>query len=150
MKSDERVFFHEEETPFSYRPQGVGLWCGRGHGALYYNYHADDRAKRLNTLAQREPELAIAVECVKAMGLFDDCAEMCILRTFRNDFTEKDIRYYRENAPRIALALSGRNEYLKELYFSLILPIVAAIDAGETEIACRIARAGMARLEKEV
>lgn len=143
-------FLHEVEPPFSYHPQGIGCMYNRRHSELYYSYHADNRECRLNMLAEKEPELAVAIECVKAMGLFDDCIELSLLSAFRDRCPDEEIRYYRENAPKIAQALSAQKEYLHELYFSLILPIAAAIDADEARIAHRICRAGMVRLANEM
>lgn len=80
--------------------------------------------------------------CVEAMGLADDCDELTALRAFRDGWLAKQSggremidEYYRV-APAIvdAIHLSPNcDDILKELYDSMVVPCVRAIDAGNME-----------------
>ena len=128
----------ENDIPFSYQPQMYGRWAAVKHGALFYSYGAESREKHLQNLAAQEPELALAVECCSAMGLYRDCAEIALFREAAGMLDNTSAVRLRIFAPHIAEVLRSSSDRLRKLHFTFIIPVVSAIDAGETDIAVRI------------
>ena len=138
MRLDGRDCFGEETEIFSYKPQLCASMYGIRHSGLYYHYHEDDRKKRLDDLARKEPELAFVLACAGEAGLFEDCAEVGIWRAVCMRQPVEILNRHRNIMPGIVRkirACPDGKEMLKEMYFSKILPVAAAMDAGETKIA---------------
>lgn len=131
----------EEEHPFCYQPQGSALLAFRPHSALYCSFHAESREEDLLTLAGEEPELALVAECVNSMELFPDCAEIRIWRHLLDQIQEDEVlSHHREIMPELVSCIRERceDDVFHELYFSMVLPIVSAVDADEPAIALRL------------
>lgn len=78
--------------------------------------------------------------CVEARGLPDDCAELMILRNFRDNWLKKqpggmeEIAEYYASAPEIVDEINKRSnahEIWNDLYVTLVAPCVQLIQAGE-------------------
>ena len=132
------------EERFCYKPAGFAIGYGLRHSGLYQQYHDDMRAQRSEALISEEPTLALAAACAEAMGLFEDCAEVCIWREVCGKLPEKLLIEYRNIIPGIAAHIRAHGgELLKEMYFSKIIPVVVAMDAGEMEIAGRLCESAL-------
>ena len=152
MRRDSQGFFHEEYDVFSYKPQLYALMYGLRHSGLYQGYHCDMRQERLDELARQEPELAFVLACVGEMGLFEDCAEVCIWREICKLQPNELLQHHRDILPGIVESIRARadgKEKLREMYFSKILPVVVAMDAGEIKIACCVYGKLVEELEKQ-
>ncbi|MBE5775642.1 MAG: hypothetical protein E7337_17265 [Clostridiales bacterium] len=151
MRLDGRDCFGEEYELFSYQPQRCALMCGMRHSGLYYKYHGETRKDRLNHLARQEPELEFVIACVYEMGLFEDCAELWIWREVCADLPKELRRQHRNSMPGFVRNIRQRSDaarIFKELYFSDVFPVAAAMDAGETEIACALYVQTVEKLKK--
>lgn len=92
----------------------------------------------------------LSTVCVREKGLPDDCRELQILRSFRDDYLlvqpgGKDlVASYYSLAPRIVTAIehSGLAQFIyRELFTSLVLRSVSLIDRGEYDRAVQHYRA---------
>jgi len=83
--------------------------------------------------------------CLQARGLPDDCAELHLLRVFRDEFLrtrpggEELIAEYYHIAPAIVLAIdkNGSDEEWVELFHSLVQPCVRLIRGNQNDAALR-------------
>ena len=80
--------------------------------------------------------------CVEAKGLADDCRELTVLRSFRDEWLAKQpngqavINEYYHTAPAIVAAIHARpdcKQILDSLYNELVLPCVKMIEEGAYE-----------------
>lgn len=86
----------------------------------------------------------LTTACIRAKGLQDDCAELTILRSFRDvylmntDTGSRDIGHYYQVAPEIVAVIEKRSDALsvwEQIYDGLIVPCVNMIIAGNNEAA---------------
>lgn len=136
----------EQDEVYGFLPHGMGARSYFPHSALYYVYHGDVREEKLRLLAREEPDLAVVAECVNAMGLFHDCAELTLWRRYCRPWAEDRGEAYRRAMPDIARKLREDEEnptVFLQLYFSLVLPVAAAIDAGRLDVARTLYRRSM-------
>ena len=93
------------------------------------------------------------IECVNVMGLYYDCAEIQIWRAFCDEMLSDSevMQYYREIMPKLVRAIGSgmdKDMVFKELYFSFVIPVVMAMDAGQEEVAFRIYLERITQIEK--
>ncbi len=144
-------FLHEEDAVFCYRPINAWQWEYRAHSSFYYAYHEEHRAEMVQNQACREPELALVLACVGEMGLFGDCAEVNIWRAVCGEMTEERIRRHRKKMPELVRRISERadaKDILRELYFSVVIPVAVAMDAQEPQIALKLCLCAVEGLEE--
>ena len=86
----------------------------------------------------------LTTACVEHRGMADDCRELTVLRTFRDEYLmnipggKKDVCRYYHTAPGIVKAIesdSERETILESLYSEVIVPCVELIEAGEHKAA---------------
>lgn len=91
-----------------------------------------------------------------ALGLPDDCTELAALRWFRDEILlrdsagRRDVARYYETAPRIVAAINRRPDALsvyRQIFVGTIQPAVAAIRAGEMQLADELYRRMVRSLE---
>lgn len=132
-------FYPEEESlPYHYVPQGKLTIGYRRHGELYYRYTEDTRGEKLRKLAERMPELSLAAACVETMGLSEDCVELAAVDFIIDRASQEVVDKYRRATVEHLAEIRRRDcpeQTLRRLYFEMILPVAAAVDAGETMIA---------------
>jgi len=87
--------------------------------------------------------------CVEAKGLPDDCRELTVLRSFRENYLRKlpegsaEIAEYYFVAPRIVSCIKQRADAMAIfalIYENLIVPCVEMIECGENEKAHKLYR----------
>ena len=81
-------------------------------------------------------------DCVRAMGLPDDCHELTVLRRFRDTYLKgipggaEEICEYYHIAPTIVAAIDQKNDrlaILRRIYENMVLPCVNLIEAKQFE-----------------
>lgn len=81
----------------------------------------------------------LTTACVETKNLPDDCRELTVLRTFRDEYLanqptgKAEIQEYYETAPKIVGVIdnqSDRKEIYEKLYNNTILPCVELIEKG--------------------
>lgn len=96
--------------------------------------------------------------CVEAMGLADDCCELCTLRDFRDNWLARQdggraqIEEYYQIAPLIVEAIHAVPncaDVLHELYEAMVVPCMREIQAGRLENAREMYTTWMLRLKKD-
>lgn len=84
----------------------------------------------------------LTTACVNTKNLQDDCRELTILRSFRDNYLmhqsngRADIQEYYQTAPKIVEVINGQNnkdEIYEELYNNVIVPCVELIEQGKNE-----------------
>ncbi len=144
-------FLHEEDAVFCYRPINRWQWGHYIHSSLYYEYHEDHRKEMLRSQAECEPELALVIACSGEMGLFGDCAEVCIWRAVCELLPKEMLQYLRKRMPELTkriLDSADSKDILRELYFSMVIPVVVAMDAQEMQLAIKLFERSMEKLER--
>ena len=135
--------------PYCFVPQNPRFQDYGFHSELYYVYSAEWRGRELLRIADAEPEFALVAKCLLSMGLFDDCAEMLIWRSFYNGLGKNNSE--RKATRQIVDAIDHEENpeiIYKELYFSFVLPIVAAVDMEQIELANCMYAKRMIQLER--
>ncbi|MBR3751831.1 MAG: hypothetical protein IKK50_01715 [Ruminiclostridium sp.] len=96
--------------------------------------------------------------CVEAMGKADDCAELTVLRDFRDNWLahqlggKEEIDRYYEMAPEIVRAIHAEEkskEIFSEIYSELVLPCIDLIQDGQMHKAWKLYRDVTERLSKD-
>lgn len=128
---------------------------------LYKNYCSDERnyEKCPHFLPPRDNSgCYLTSACTRAMGLTDDCRELTMLRSFRDDWLalqdggKDEIQHYYDVAPRIVAAIESRQDAmqrLKELYDGLVLPCCDLIALGRLEESRALYRETALKLERD-
>ena len=84
----------------------------------------------------------LTTACINTKNLPDDCRELTILRSFRDNYLmyqsngRADIQEYYQTAPKIVEVINGQNnkdEIYEELYNNVIVPCVELIEQGKNE-----------------
>lgn len=84
------------------------------------------------------PELALASACVRSVGLDEACVELAAVGFVIMPGMGKVITGHRDALQEYLKKILERKYsgyLLRRLYFEMILPVAAAVDAGETTIA---------------
>ena len=150
MRINDR-FLSETDAKFCYHPVSTWKWEYYIHSSLYYEYHKEHREEMLKHQMCREPELALAIACAGEMGLFADCAEVCIWREVCKLMPEEMLREFKTKIPEMVKSISDCADgkaILHEMYFSTIIPVVTAMDAQEPQLALKLCLQAVKRLEK--
>lgn len=94
--------------------------------------------------------------CVEAKGLPDDCHELTVLRSFRENYLRllpngpTEIAQYYFIAPQIVSAIKQRNDSLSifnAIYEQLVKPCVGMIERGENDSAHKLYREKVRQLQ---
>jgi len=119
-----------------------------------YNYE-----KCPNFLPPKEnSDCYLTSACTEAMGLTDDCRELSLLRSFRDNWLahqpggKAEITRYYEVAPGIVSAIRAQGNakvVFQELYNGLVMPCYRAISKGNFEEAHILYRAKALELEEK-
>lgn len=114
-------------------------------------FDVDVQARALLRPEYEEPALTLAVACVESL---EHCAEGPEIVRWRALFTRMqagELVRLRKSMPEIAerIALEPDGELIfEQLYFSLVLPVAAAVDAENWELARQIFEGTIRRLER--
>lgn len=100
----------------------------------------------------------LTTACVDCKNLADDCRELTVLRSFRDNYManqengKDDIKEYYDKAPKIVEIINKRdnsNEIYDDLYKNVIKPCVRLIENGRNEEAYQKYKEMVASLEKK-
>ena len=140
----------ERDEKIGYRPNNL-YYRIKGNPKVYYDYNENKLDRDWTHAKVSYPDLIPVIESVKAVGLMPYCSEMVIWIDFRDRFL---IRRGQCCAPKIADQIAEKIKFeeeasifLKQLYFTLVLPVAAAVDVGYIDIACGIYKAEIDRLK---
>ncbi len=101
----------------------------------------------------------LSTACTTAMGLPDDCAELCILRRFRDNHIATmpngliEIRAYYDLAPQIVAAIdrrADRTDIYRNIYDLVVKPCVRLIEQGVLDDAFNVYKSQTLRLTATV
>ena len=135
----------DSEEIYEYRTErGINEFM-RENGLNPEKYYEDDKSDNSDNSAENGSGTFgcfLTSACVEAKGLPDDCRELEILRSFRDNYLacrsdgkEEITRYYRI-APEIVKrinALSNAKEIWNRIYNELVIPSVEFIKSGKNE-----------------
>ncbi|MBR3059841.1 MAG: hypothetical protein IKG89_04435 [Oscillospiraceae bacterium] len=105
-----------------------------------------------------KPGCFLTSACVEAMGLPDDCYELNILRSFRDNYLKSmpsgsaEIEAYYQISPRIVAEIHKKDNaftILSSLYENLVRPCVKMIENGDYSDAYGLYKATICGLERE-
>lgn len=121
------------------------------YGTCRILYGTDSKGQK--ELERIEPDLKVVLLCVQSMEKNENCAEVMMWRDFRNAYIESNvIEMQCRKMPIIAQEImkkSEREHLFRKLYFTLVMPVVLAIDAAQYELACSIYADRISDLEKQ-
>lgn len=104
-----------------------------------WGYHYEDCPRYKNRDSSSGP-CFLTSACVEAKGLPDDCRELTVLRSYRDNYMcsfpagVNDIKEYYRYAPTIVSkvkALPNSKELFNRIYEELVVPCVKLIEAGK-------------------
>ena len=146
MRLDGESFYglsdHYREPDYVYMPQ----WRREEE---YIRWRKKGGCEELQSILSKEPELELVVRCLMAMGQDSAGIEIYLWRKLLRGELRKE---YKEAIPRITARIlmeEGFYLLLREIYFGFVLPVTAAMDAGEIESALGICRRKMEEMKMQ-
>jgi len=139
-----------QDEKIGYRPNSMEYRI-RGNPQVYYDYNEQQLERDWEKAKSSYPDLMPVIASIEALGLKPYCSEMMIWTDFRDRIL---IRRSQCCTPTIAEHIADRIKledgvlaFLQQLYFTLVLPVAAAVDTGYIDIACSIYKSEIDKLK---